>query len=231
MPEDDAEMRRLPLFARVSPARIDSLLRGAVVENFPAQATVVREGEMPRFLHLVLEGSLEMFASHRGREASLAVIGPGRSFILAAVLLDRPYLKSVRVLEATRILMIPAASIRAGFAEDLGLARTLGEELALSYRGMVKELKNQTLRKRLERLSNWLLAQDAQSGGTGRFTLPFEKKVLASRLGMAPEVLSRAFVSLAASGVAVRGATITFEDRAALRALARPCATIDDATF
>lgn len=222
-----AEARHLPLFHGVAPARVRALLEAASLRDFGPQMQVVHEGRLPDFLHVAIEGSLEVFASHRGRETSLAVIGPGQSFILAAVLLDRPYLKAVRVLEPSRILMIPAQAVRAGFAENSGLARALARDLALSYRSMVKELKNQTLRSGLERLANWLLAQEALAGGTGCFNLPFEKRVLAARLGMAPEALSRSFAALAAYGVVVRGASVALHDREALSGLAQPCPTID----
>ncbi len=101
-------------------------------------------------------------------------------------------------------------------------------ELATAYRAVVKELKNQKLRSSLERLGNWLLVQDAATGSSGRVDLPFDKKVLASRLGMAPEVLSRSFAALQPYGVCVNGATITIGDRVALNKLAHPTATIDD---
>ena len=58
----------------------------------------------------------------------------------------------------------------------------------------------------------------------------FEKKVLASRLGMAPEVLSRSFASLAPYEVTVRGPMIEIKDVDALRGLAKPTSTMDDAT-
>ena len=80
----------------------------------------------------------------------------------------------------------------------------------------------------MERLANWLLAQDLETGGTGHFVLPFEKKILASRLGMAPEVLSRSFASLIPYDVSVRGATVEIRDVEALRKLAKPASTIDD---
>lgn len=225
---DIEDAHRLPLFHGVARSCVDALLHGAVLRNFDPHAQLVQEGQPAEFLHVVMAGSLEVFASYRGREASLAVIGPGRSFILAAVLLDRPHLQAVRVLEPSRILLIPAGAVRRGFAEDGEMARALARDLALSYRSMVKELKNQTLRPGLERLANWLLAQDAKAGGVGRFNLPFEKRLLAARLGMAPEVLSRSFAALAAYRVAVRGASVTLGDRAALSTLAQPCPMIDD---
>ncbi|MFN3745341.1 MAG: cyclic nucleotide-binding domain-containing protein [Hyphomicrobiaceae bacterium] len=226
--EEIEEMRRLPLFADVDPAQTDALLRVSFLQRFPAAVELAREGDPADFLHVVVDGQVEVFSAYRDRETTVSVLGPGHSFIVAAVVLDRVYLKSARTLSPARVLLIPADAVRRAFAVDAAFARALAVELAYAYRGLVKELKNQKLRSSLERLANWLLAQNAETGAKGRFTLPFEKKVLASRLGMAPEVLSRSFASLVPYKVIVRGPEVEIKDIEALRILAKPKATIDD---
>ena len=136
-------------------------------------------------------------------------------------------MKSARSLTPARVLLLSGAAVRQIFADDAAFARALAQELAHAYRGLVKELKNQKLRSGLERLANWLLTRDCETGGKGRITLPFEKKVLASRLGMAPEVLSRSFAALGAYKVTVRGSDIVLGDIEGLRTLAKPIPTID----
>ena len=226
--EDFEHARNLPFFEGVGDGPVESLLRGAFLQRFPAQVELVREGEQADFLHVIVEGQVELFSAYRERETTVGVFGPGQSFIAAAVLLDRRYLKSARTLTATRVLMLPSDAVRASFAADAAFARALAIELAVSYRYLVKELKNQKLRSNLERLANWLLVRDTETGLTGKFELPFDKKVLAAWLGMAPEVLSRSFAALAAYKVVVQGPRIEFSDAEALRNLAQPSETIDD---
>lgn len=226
--EEIEEMRHLPLFAEVDPAHAEALLRVSFLQRFPAAVELAREGDPADFLHVVVDGHVEVYSAYRDRETTVSVLGPGQSFIVAAVILDRVYLKSARTLSPARVLLIPAAAVRRTFAVDAAFARALAQELAYAYRGIVKELKNQKLRSSLERLANWLLAHDAETGANGRFSLPFEKKVLASRLGMAPEVLSRSFASLVPYKVVVRGPMVEIRDIEALRTLAKPAATIDD---
>lgn len=226
--EDLAEMRQLPFFGRVDPSLTDTMLKFAYLQRFPAHVELVREGEQADFLHVIIDGHVEVYSSWRDRETTVAVLGAGQSFIVAAVILDRIYLKSARALTPSRILLIPAEAIREGFEHDAEFARSMALELAVAYRGVVKELKNQKLRSSLERLANWILVQDACAGGHARIDLPFDKKVLASRLGMAPEVLSRSFAALQPYDVSVCGSVITFKDRNALARLAEPTATIDD---
>lgn len=226
--EDHEEMKSLQLFQGVADTHVDQMLRVSFLQRFPAHVELVREGDPADFLHVVVDGQVEVFAAYRDRETTVSVLGPGHSFIVAAVVLDKVYLKSARALSPARILMIPADAVRKYFGADAAFARALAVELAVAYRGVVKELKNQKLRSSLERLANWLIAHDVETGSTHRFVLPFDKKVLAARLGMAPEVLSRSFAALAPYHVAVAGPAIELNDLEALRRLAQPSPTIDD---
>ncbi len=159
--DDIDEMRRLPLFNGVNQTLAESMLKVAYLQRFPAYVELVREGEPADFLHVIVDGHVEVFSAYRDRETTVAVLGPGHSFIVAAVILDRIYLKSARALTPAKVLLIPAEAVRETFAQDAGFARAMAVELATAYRAVVKELKNQKLRSSLERLANWLLVQDA----------------------------------------------------------------------
>ena len=104
------------------------------------------------------------------------------------------------------------------------------EELAGSYRFMVKTVKNQKLRTAVERLANYLLTYRTQEGRLA-FDLPIEEQLLASLLGMTPESLSRAFGTLKAYGVEVDGTKVTLSNEKNLAALAKPTPFIDDPFF
>lgn len=219
---------RMLLFADVEAGHTDTLLRDSRLQRVPAYVDVIREGETADFLHVVVDGQVEVFSTYRDRETTVAVLGPGHSFFVAAVILDKVCLQSVRTLSPARVLLIPAEAVRQLFYADDAFARAIALELACAYRGIMKEFKNQKLRSTIERLANFLLTHYEQSGAKGSFTLPFEKKVLASRLGMAPEVLSRSFVALVPYSVRVCGAAVEIYDVEALRNLAKPSSTIDD---
>ncbi len=227
-PIELSEVGKLPLFSGVANSHLEEAMRAAFLQRFPAHVEMVTEGEPADFLHFVIEGQVEVYSRWRDRETTIAVLGPGASFIIAAVLTDRIYLKSARTLSAARILMVPAEAVRRLFSQDSAFAQAITHELALAYRDIVKELKNQKLRTSLERLACWLVVRERETGGNGSFDIPFDKKVLASRLGMAPEVLSRSFGNLVAYGVKVTGPMVTLSDLKALENLAKPSPTIDD---
>ena len=228
MRSSDLELvRGLPLFLGMAPENFDGLVGAALLQKFPPHVTLIREGDLPDFLHVIVEGSVELFAESDGRETTIKIVRPVATFILAAVIRDEVYLKSARTLTPAQILMIPAAAVREVFDRDAAFARAIVGELALRYRDMVRALKDQKLRTGTERLANWILETDRQQGGSGRIVLPHDKRTLASRLGMTPENLSRNLASLAAHGVAGSGREIVIADRDALQRWAKPNPLID----
>lgn len=222
------EVRSLALFAGMEEKNFQLLMRGSYVQNFPQQIELISEGDPSDFLHVVLSGSVELYSRWNDRETSLATVRPISTFILAATVRDAPYLMSARVLERSRIALIPSQDVRAVFDLDSDFARAIVGELATCYRTVVKNTKELKLRTSLERLANFLLREQRRQGGARSFELPYDKKRIASLLGMTPENLSRAFKSLQAYGLEVDGARITIGDQRDLESFAKPNPLIDN---
>jgi len=229
MRESDLGMlRQLPLFEKMTVRQLERLCRTASLHRYPAGTVLISEGDKPDFLHVLVEGCIELFASHNGRQTTVDIIRPTTTFILAAVILDQPYLKSAKTLLESRVLLLPADAVRAVFREDPHFAYAVVTELSERYRSIVKLLKDQKLRLTPERLANWLLRNSRKHGDGRSLSMDFEKKTLASLLGTTPENLSRALSQLEAVGVKTSGRTITILDRNALSKFAKPSALIDD---
>ncbi|MGZ9144067.1 MAG: cyclic nucleotide-binding domain-containing protein, partial [Candidatus Binatia bacterium] len=162
---DCSLVRALPLFSGMSEKNFDGLLNAAFLQRFPQHVSLITEGDLPDFLHIVIEGSVELFSAHNGRETTIDIIRPVTTFILAAVIRDAVYLKSARTLAPAQVLMIPAQTVRDAFGNDAAFARAIVDELADRYRGVVRSLKSEKLRTSAERLANWILQTDAQQGG------------------------------------------------------------------
>ena len=220
-------IRDLPLFHDMTPVNFDKLTEAALLQRFPARVELIHEGALPDFLHVVVEGSVELYAQHAGRETTLDILRPITTFILAAVIRDEPYLKSARTMTEARILMIPAEALRDTFSRDAAFARAIVNELAKRYRSIVRALKNEKQRTSCERLANWILKTDEQQGGSGHVTFEYDKRTLASLLGMTPENLSRSFSQLKKYGVRSTNCGLAIEDRDVLRSYAQPTPLID----
>ncbi len=225
---DHSDIRALDLFADMDDAHFDALMRASYVQNFPPQIELISEGDPSDFLHVILTGSVELFATWNRRETSLATVRPISTFILAASIKDAPYLMSARTLEKSRIVLLPSQDVRSIFNQDARFAQAIVTELAQCYRTVVKSTKDLKLRTSLERLANYLLRQQARAGGAQVFDLAAEKRRLASFLGMTPENLSRAIKGLKPYGVTVVGSRVTISDQADIKRFAKPSPLIDD---
>jgi CRP/FNR family transcriptional activator FtrB len=224
---DRTRVRELPLFSGMSEDHFDELLAAGYLQKFPEGVDLIHEGELPDFLHIVVEGMVELSATFSERQTTIAIIRPVATFILAAVIRDEVYLKSARTLTPAHILMIPAAAVRNIFGRDARFARAVVNELAERYRGLVRELKNQKLRAGTERLAAWILSEEQRQGSRGHVELSFDKRTLASQLGMTPENLSRSLATLTPHSVSSQGRRIDIIDRSSLQLCAKPNSLMD----
>jgi len=227
--DDLQQIRELNIFQGIADESFDELMRASFLQTFPAHMELIEEGEPADFLHIVVEGCVELFANANDRESTMAMVYPVSSFILAAILKDAAYLMSARTNKKSRILMIPAVSVRSVFDSDPAFSKAMVMELSDCYRGVVKEHKNLKLRTSVERLANRMLRYRNKQQ-SDQITLPYDKKILASNLGMTPENLSRAFNTLKPYGVKVEGNKVTITNVEELAKFAKPSKLIDDQT-
>lgn len=225
--DEKPDLRRLPLFREMMTPTFDNLMQIAHLESFPPQLELIRQGEYADFLHIIIEGSVELHATWNGRDTVMGVVHPVSTFILAACVCDALYLMSARTLERSKIVMIPVADVRVALRRDPDFAMAAIRELADGYRSFVRQTKNLKLRNSLERLAAYILYRSRHDGDADSIVLPVEKRHLASYLGMTPENLSRSMKTLQANGLVVRGTCLTITDRARLLAIASPDPLID----
>ncbi len=227
MRADDIEaLRALPVLAGIRGSTFERIIAPSFIQSFPQGITLIEESAPSDFLFFLLQGRVAMSAAWDGNDTVIEVLEPVTIFILAAVLNDKVSLQTATTLQPSRLLMVPASLVRDLMSEDTGFMRSVVCELADAYRRTVKELKNHKLRTSTERLANWLLDTASKCGGPA-FSLPFEKRILAGRLGMTPENLSRAFAALSAHGVAINGSFVEIRSADLLANFARPTPMIN----
>ncbi len=76
------------------------------------------------------------------------------------------------------------------------------------------------MRSAPQRIAAFIIGLDPRSDGPAEMALPFEKSLLANRLGMKPESFSRALARLRPYGVTIEKETITISDLGLLREFA-----------
>ncbi len=224
------QLKSLPLFSEMAAQSLETLLDAALLQQFPAGVVLIHEGQPADFLHVLVDGLVEIFTEQNGVEWGISLINPISTFILAAIVTDQPYLNSARTLANSRILLIPRQRVRAVFDEDVAFARIVARELAQAYRLSVKKLKGYMARSSAERLANWILTEAHGEASRKNIIIPFDRGTLASHIGTTRENLSRSLALLMDHGVRARGREIVIDNKDQLEAFAHPQRLIDDPT-
>jgi CRP/FNR family transcriptional regulator, transcriptional activator FtrB len=222
------QLKALPLFSEMKAESLESLLDAALLQHFPTGVILIHEGEPADFLHVLVDGLVEIYTEQNGAEWGISLVHPVSTFILAAVVSDQPYLNSARTLAESRVLLIPAQRVRAIFDQDLTFARIVARELAFAYRASIKKLKGYMARSSVERLANWILTEAGRDAAQGNIVVPFDRGTLASHIGTTRENLSRNLALLTEHGVRIRGREIVIDRKESLEAFAHPQRFIDD---
>jgi CRP/FNR family transcriptional activator FtrB len=221
-------IRALPLFSAITTTSFKEITKNATLKHFPQRTMLTNEGGFADFLHIPIEGSVEIFCTHNGHETTIDIVQPVAACFLDAVIRNNIYLSSARTLGPAQIALIPAQTVRDLLERDSAFAGAVIHESAKRYCDAIRLLKNEKLRTGTERLANWILQAGIPHDRYKTIELPFEKHTLASILGMSPETLSRSFARLTKYGVKTFGRHIFIEDGLALESFAKPDATMDD---
>lgn len=224
----DAELLgNLPFLAGLEPSLQQSLLRHAEVRAYPKGKVLFDEGGAPDCLFVLLRGMVELFTPKGKKDIVVLILWPNEVFMPAAALYEEPYLVSGRTLSSASVLLLNARHVREQVSDHPELGERLTRVLAGQFRMAIRHIKDLKLRNGPERLGAFLYRLAAETGRNGYADLPVAKSVLASRLGLSAESLSRCLNTLSEHGLTVRGSRVIITDRERLSAFCGPDPLID----
>ena len=214
----------VPLFERLDASLLERI--DAITEQVTAEPdqTLSEQGAMPECLHVLLDGQVALSSTAAdGTTALVEVLHPIDHFVMASVLTRLTYLMTARTVTRCRLLAIDAAGLMDLVEHEAPLANTLLRSVSREFRTMVRQVRDLKLRTAAQRLGCYLLARVKDGEAVNAdFRLPFDKGLLAARLGCRQENLSRAFATLRAYGVETHGSRVILHDIPRLNALAVP---------
>ncbi len=217
-------IRATPLLRDLGDPVMDRLAGISKILFVAAGIEVCRQGEPADHLFIVLEGQLAATASAAsGISAVVEVIHAGRAIGLATLLAQLPRLTNARTVVPCRLLSIQASGLLALVEQELSLVTALLRAEAQDVRALVRQVCDLKLRTTAQRLGCYLLSLSVEkTHNKTALRLPFDKRLLAARLGCRQENLSRAFAALRKFGVETHGARVILHDIAQLRDYALP---------
>lgn len=204
---------QLPLFAGLPRDQLLLLLVDASVRLYPRGAVLFLQDEPATRFYVLFEGWVKLFRqTPDGQESVIAVFTRGESFAEAAMLEHGVFPVSAAVVEDARLLVIPAERFLARIRERGELALNILASMSRHLRRLVQQVEQLTVKSAAERLAGFLYRLCPKEPGPVVIRLPFDKSLVAGRLGMQPETLSRALARLRRIGVKTHGLEVTIPD-------------------
>jgi CRP-like cAMP-binding protein len=214
-------VRRIHVFLGLPPLVVERLITPASVIELKDNDILFRQDDPANAFFIVVEGWVKLSrVTFAGDEAVIHVFATGDSFAEAVAFTGRVYPANAQAVSDARVVSIPAAHVIKCIrdAPDIALAMIAATQAHLHHLvTQVEQLKAQT---GVQRLAEFLVSLCTCDHGACALALPYDKGLIAGRLGLKPETLSRAFAKLRQVGVEVRASQVKVADVDRLRRFA-----------
>lgn len=203
-----------PFFRGIDEDTVRSIIIPKAPKILDRGAIVFQQSDSADAFYLVLEGWVKLYRETPGGEdVVVAIFAAGETFAEVAMFLGGRYPATAETVTPCRLLRIDGKALRAGILERPQLAFDMLAAASLHLKMMVEQIEQIKIRSAPERVAEFLLRlAPLDAEGAVVIGLPYEKALIANRLGMKPESFSRALAKLREIGVTVERDHVSIAD-------------------
>lgn len=218
---DWQSVRACPLFEHLGPEMTRRLIGHRRPIGYEPRQMIFAQGDRADAFFVVLDGWVKLYRlTPSGEEAVVSVFTRSESFAEPVMFLGGVYPASAEAASRVRLLKIDAAGFLQAIGEEPGLAAAMLASVVHHTEQLASEIASLKLLSAPRRVAEFLIRQAEPEERDVRIVLPHEKALLAGRLGMTPESLSRALALMRKLGVEVEREHIHISDVGRLREFA-----------
>lgn len=213
--EPGSVLGRLPLFCQLPPTQLDLVAAATGRIELQRGEILFHAGDPGTNIFAVMQGQITLsVGTAEGTEKVLEIICAGETFAEAVVFAGRSYPVTAQAVMPTVLLSIPGQAVLDLLDRDRLFARRMLAGMAVRLHTMVSDVTAVTLHSAGQRVASYLLGLAGAQPHDGTVVrLPATKAVVASRLSLTPETLSRTFRELTERGlIQVQGREVTLLD-------------------
>lgn len=212
-------VRESVLLANVPDEVGETILTQSGYRSYERGETIFLQGEPAEHVIIVLEGWVKLFrVSQNGAEAIVGVFTKGQSFGEAAAFQNDIYPVAAQAVTDCRLILVPAKLMLDMMKSRPELCMAMIASTFKHLHFLVSQVEQLKAHTGSQRVAEFLLELCSVEEGACAVTLPYDKVLIAGRLGIKPESLSRSFARLREIGVKVSQNHATITDVARLRA-------------
>jgi CRP-like cAMP-binding protein len=204
-------LKKVPIFNGVAPALITGIQGICHLRRVKKGETLFMHGDAATQYYIVFSGWIKVFRETLdGKESIAGLFTRYDTFGEAAFFKGSNYPFGAEALEDSEVLCVDGAALREQIKQHGELAFSLLESVTKHRYALEMHLEHMALMSAPQRIGCFLLrlCGDAASD-KATLTLPVDKALLASYLGMKAETFSRALTQLKENSVESQGATVT----------------------
>lgn len=213
-----AVARRALLLANLPEPVLNKVLANAHARQFDRGTTIFLQGERANAIFIVAEGWVKLYRmAPNGAEAVVGVFTKGASFGEAVAFRHAEYPVAAEAATDCTLIRIEADTLLREIRDNPEVAISILSATFIHLQGLVAQVEALKAQTGAQRVAEFLLELAPCPAGACEVVLPYDKVLIAGRLGMKPESLSRAFARLKDHGVTIRQNMAQIDDVTALR--------------
>lgn len=217
-PNDIATASGAVLFSGLPQELTAAILRQSLCRNYARGETIFVQGDIAENFYVVLNGWVKLFRiTPTGAEAIVGVFTKGRSFGEPVALEGMPYPVTAEAVTDARLLLVRANTLSTMMRERPEVAMAIVASTFRHLHALVSQVEQLKVHTGAQRVAEFLLELCDSNEGACTITLPYDKTLIAGRLGMQPQSLSRAFNRLEKLGVKISHNMASIADIGKLR--------------
>lgn len=186
-------IRRVPLFAMLTPAQAELLADAVAKRRFKRGQTIVEQGKKSDALYIILSGRARVLMTDRkSREVILATLQPGDYIGEMSMIDNEPHSASVEAEIQTDVLVLGRAEFTRCLPENATMAYAVMQGLVRRLRHADQKIGSLALMGVYGRVANVLL-ESATSDGGNRLVIrdKISRQDIAKMVGASREMVSR----------------------------------------
>jgi CRP-like cAMP-binding protein len=198
-------LRNHYLFAGLDEADFEQLAKHIAAMSLEKGEVLFHRGDAAEYFYLIDTGLIELsLIAPTGDKKTLEVVGPGRTFGEAvAFMRGHKYPVTAEALQDSRLCRIPNHTYVELIRSNSDASMRLLADISRHLHDRVREIEHLTIQNARARLTSYLvdhlLEPPVDDQATARLDLP--RHVIASRLSIQPETLSRLLRNLTDEGI------------------------------
>ncbi len=209
------------LFHGLPEDMLQRLIGNEAPHLYPKGQLLFQQGDQADHFYFVFSGWVKLYRlMPSGEEAIVHIFTTGETFAEAAMFAGHKYPVTAEIVADARLLSINSNHFEKQISESPKIALRMLATTAERLKQLVTEVEQIKGRNALERVAFFLLGLCPKGENTATLDLPYEKSLIASRLNIKPESLSRVLYKLRDYGITSHKNQIIIPDIAQLRELA-----------